>query len=160
MSHPLRNPNFPDTYISTINVSLDDPDHSVTLVWEGGDDQDLESDPFHSSPGAGVVGHDCDILEESQRDGSKCTPKGQRTVEGFAACLSDDANAMFVTFFDEDRGIGLHYYPVVPDYPASHGCVRLETKEAAQLIHDNAIAGTTVVMVEGTWTQPPHQWPD
>ena len=154
---------FYESSITKCQLSNDahrrDPYHAVTLVWAGADGLALESGPFHSSPGAGVVGHNCDIVAESHRSGSKCTPKGQFTVEGFAACLNDDSSAVHVTYFNEARGIALHYYPVVPNYPASHGCVRLQSKEAAQLIHDNAIAGTTVVIVGGTWTRPPHQWP-
>src|SRR5690348_2733567 len=30
---PLRNSDFPNTYINQIAVQLDDPDHSVTLTW-------------------------------------------------------------------------------------------------------------------------------
>jgi hypothetical protein len=32
---PLRNSDFPNTYIKEISVRLDDPDHSVTLTWTG-----------------------------------------------------------------------------------------------------------------------------
>ena len=34
-SHPFRNDDFPQTYIQQISVSLDDPDHSLTLTWTG-----------------------------------------------------------------------------------------------------------------------------
>ena len=35
-SHPFRNDDFPQTYIQQISVSLDDPDHSLTLTWTEG----------------------------------------------------------------------------------------------------------------------------
>jgi lipoprotein-anchoring transpeptidase ErfK/SrfK len=57
----------------------------------------------------------------------------------------------FVTWFDTKRGIALHFYPFVPDYPASHGCVRLGDY-AAQLIHNNSKIGETEVVVDGPWT--------
>lgn len=157
--HPLRKPDYPNTFISEINVSLNDPDHWVTLIWSGPSADDAEVGPFKSSPGAGLQGLDCDDLETSIRNGSRCTPKGMRTVEGFALQLSDDPRATHVTFFDEARAIGLHYFPEVPDYAASHGCVRLQTEHAAQLIYDNVVTGKTTVSVSGTWTKPPHQWP-
>ncbi|MGB9473957.1 MAG: peptidoglycan-binding domain-containing protein [Candidatus Udaeobacter sp.] len=34
-TNPLRNDNFPDTYIQKISVNLDDPDHWLTLTWTG-----------------------------------------------------------------------------------------------------------------------------
>src|SRR5215472_16741894 len=34
-SHPLRNDDFPDTYIQQISVSMDDPNHWLTLTWTG-----------------------------------------------------------------------------------------------------------------------------
>jgi len=34
-SHPFRNDDFPQTYIQQISVSLDDPNHSLTLTWTG-----------------------------------------------------------------------------------------------------------------------------
>jgi hypothetical protein len=157
--HPLRNPDYPNTHIAQILVSLDDPDHWVTLIWSGPQAGGAESGPFKSSPGAGLVGLDCDDPETSMTNGSLCTPKGARMVEGFAPQLSDDSRATHVTFFDEARAIGLHYFPEAPSYPASHGCVRLQSDHAAQLIYDNSVVGVTQVSVTGTWTKPPKQWP-
>jgi hypothetical protein len=48
--------------------------------------------------------------------------------------------------------VAFHYYPDVPNYPASHGCVRLEDMRAAQLIHNNSKIGATEVVVSGKWT--------
>lgn len=159
LPHALRNSDYPNTYIAKIQVSLDGPDHLVTLEWAGPQAQQGEVGPFVSSPGAGVQGHSCDDVAASQRSGSKCTPKGTHLVEGFEAHLNDDSRAVHVTWFNRARAIGLHFFPEVPPYAASHGCVRLKSDHAARLIYDNAVAGTTEVIVEGTWTKPPHQWP-
>src|SRR5688500_14327625 len=51
--HPLRNSGFPGTYIKEIVVSLNDPDHWVTLKWTGPKAGEQETGPFRSSPGAG-----------------------------------------------------------------------------------------------------------
>src|SRR5438876_10740225 len=32
-SHPFRNDDFPQTYIKQFSVNLDDPVHSLTLIW-------------------------------------------------------------------------------------------------------------------------------
>ena len=158
LPHPLRNSDYPHTHIAKIHVSLDGPEHPVTLDWSGSQAQEGEIGPFVSSPGAGVQGHDCDDLAASQRNGSKCTPKGTRLVEGFETHLNDDPRAVHVTWFDRARDIALHFFPEVPPYAASHGCVRLQSIHAAQLIYDNAVEGVTEVSVDGTWTKPSHHW--
>ena len=156
--HPLRNPGFPSTYIREIAVSLDDPDHWVRLIWTGPDAAAQETGPFRSSPGAGNKGTNCDLTATSRRSGSHCTPKGTHTVEGFARRLNSDSRAEYVTWFVQARGIALHYFPSVPTYAASHGCVRLETKRVARLIQDNARIDRTKVTIGGTWTKPAKQW--
>jgi hypothetical protein len=155
---PLRNSDFPNTYIEEISVRLNDPDHSITLTWTGPQSAAQETGPFHSSPGAGLKGLNCDDTATSRRSGSKCTPKGTFKVSGFADHLNSDARATYVTFFVQARGIGLHYFPSVPKYAASHGCVRLEVKRVAQLIQSNSRVDLTSVLIDGTWTKPPKQW--
>ncbi|MDO9212751.1 MAG: L,D-transpeptidase [Methylococcales bacterium] len=157
-THPLRNSNYPNTYISEIHVSLDNPDHWVTLIWEGPQAAQGETGPFRSSAGAGLKGLNCNDVATSRKSGSKCTPKGSFIVSGFAARLNIDARAVLVTWFVRSRGIALHYFPYVPKYPASHGCVRLQSKHAAQCIYDNARTRVTKVIVSGTWVKPPKQW--
>ncbi len=157
-SKPLRNSDFPTTYIKRIDVSLDDPDHWMTLTWTGPKASSQETGPFRTSPGAGVKGINCDVEATSQRSGTKCTPKGTRSVEGFQSALNSDARAVFVTWFMRARGIALHYFPSVPSYAASHGCVRIESKRVAQLIQENARVDLTKVVVDGTWTKPKKQW--
>jgi hypothetical protein len=156
-SHPQRNSDFPNTYIREISVRLEDPDHPVRLTWAGPQASAQETGPFRSSPGAGLRGLNCDQVAVSRRSGSNCTPKGTFTVTGFASHLNSHPEATDVTWFYPARGIALHYYPSVPKYPASHGCVRIESRRVAKLIKDNSRAGITRVIVDGTWTKPAHQ---
>ena len=157
-SHPFRNDDFPQTYIRQISVSLDDPDHSLTLTWAGPKADSQQTGPFRTSPGAGLKGLNCDDENTSRRSGSKCTPKGTRPVQGFARRLNSDSRATYVTWFMQSRGIALHYFPSVPQYAASHGCVRIESVNVARLIQDNSLVDNTEVVVSGTWTKPPKQW--
>ena len=130
----------------------------MTLTWTGPQAAGQETGPFHTSPGAGAKGLNCDDTATSVRSGTKCTPKGTRTVEGFQQSLNSDSRATFVTWFMQSRGIALHYFPSVPTYAASHGCVRVESQHVAQLIQDNSRVGVTKVVVGGTWTKPAKQW--
>ena len=157
-SHPFRNDDFPQTYIQQISVSLDDPDHSLTLTWTGPKADSQQTGPFRTSPGAGLKGLNCDDDATSRRSGSKCTPKGTYPVQGFRRRLNSDSRATHVTWFVQSRGIALHYFPIVPEYAASHGCVRIESVDVARLIQDNAIVDDTQVVVGGTWTKPRKQW--
>ena len=157
-AHALRNSDFPRTYIKQISVSLNDPDHWMTLTWAGPQAASQETGPFRTSPGAGVKGINCDNAVTSRRSGTKCTPKGTLTVSGFQSALNSEPRATFVTWFQRARGIALHYFPSVPRYAASHGCVRIESKRVAQLVQDNARIDVTKVVVDGTWTRPAKQW--
>jgi L,D-transpeptidase catalytic domain len=157
-THRLRNENFPDTFIREISVSLDDPDHWLTLTWTGPNADSQETGPFRASPGAGLRGLNCDDEPTSRRSGSKCTPKGTYPVQGFQRRLNSDSRATYVTWFMQRRGIALHYFPIVPEYAASHGCVRIESEHVARLIQDNSLVDETQVVVSGTWTKPPKQW--
>jgi hypothetical protein len=139
-------------------VSLDDPDHSLTLTWTGPKADSQQTGPFRTSPGAGLKGLNCDNEATSRRSGSKCTPKGARAVEGFQRRLNSEPRATYVTWFMQSRGIALHYFPSVPEYAASHGCVRIELEDVARLIQDNSLVDDTQVVVSGTWTKPPKQW--
>ena len=157
-THRFRNDNFPDTYIQEVSVSLDDPDHWLTLTWTGPNADSQETGPFKTSPGAGLRGLNCDDETTSRRSGSKCTPKGTYPVQGFQRRLNSDSRATYVTWFMQRRGIAFHYFPIVPDYAASHGCVRIESEDVARLIQDNSLVDETQVVVNGTWTKPPKQW--
>src|SRR5205823_11229997 len=157
-SHPFRNDDFPQTYIQQISVSLDDPDHSITLTWTGPNADSQETGPFRTSPGAGLRGLNCDDAATSRRSGSKCTPKGTYPVQGFQRRLNSDSRATYVTWFMQRRGIALHYFPIVPAYAASHGCVRIQSVDVARLIQDNSLVDDTEVVVSGTWTKSAKQW--
>jgi hypothetical protein len=157
-SHPFRNDDFPQTYVQQISVSLDDPDHSLTLTWTGPKADSQQTGPFRTSPGAGLKGLNCDNEATSRRSGSKCTPKGTHPVQGFQRRLNSDSRATYVTWFVQRRGIALHYFPSVPEYAASHGCVRIESVDVARLIQDNSLVDDTQVVVSGTWTKPRKQW--
>lgn len=157
-AQPLRNADFPRTYIKSIHVSLNDPDHWMTLTWTGPQAAQQEKGPFRTSPGAGAKGLNCDNTATSRRSGTKCTPKGTHTVEGFQARLNSDSRATFVTWFVRWRGIAFHYFPSVPAYAASHGCVRIEAKRVAQLLQENSRIDLTKVVIDGTWTKPARQW--
>ena len=157
-AHPLRINDFPGTYIRQISVSLNDPNHWLTLTWRGPKADSQETGPFRTSSGAGLRGLNCDNEATSRRSGSKCTPKGTYPVQGFQSRLKSDSRATYVTWFMQSRGIALHYFPIVPKYAASHGCVRIQSVHVAQLVQDNSIVGDTKVVVDGTWTKPPRQW--
>ena len=156
-TYPLPNGD-PQTYIKEISVSLDDPDHWLTLTWTGPNADSQETGPFRTSPGAGLRGLNCDDEATSRRSGSKCTPKGTYPVQGFQRRLNSDSRATYVTWFMQRRGIALHYFPTVPEYAASHGCVRIESENVARLIQNNSRVDETQVVVSGTWTKPPKQW--
>jgi hypothetical protein len=151
-STSLRNADYPNTYISRIDVDLTSPNHWVRLTWSGPDAASQETGPFHSSPGRGLGNNNCDDVNESNRQNSNCTPKGTMHVQGFSEDMRTCRHCKFVTWFNIPREVAFHYYPDVPNYPASHGCVRLEDMHAAQLIHNNSKIGATEVVVDGTWT--------
>lgn len=149
----LSVPDFPVTHIERIHLDLTGPNHFVTLQWAGPLAAQQDRGPFQSSPGAGWGKNDCNDPVESNCPDSHCTPKGIRIVEGFMDFLKDSPVHQYVTLIDKERRIGFHSCPVVENYPASKGCVRLEPYPA-RLIHDNSIAGETEILIDGTWTKP------
>ncbi|MEA5597310.1 L,D-transpeptidase family protein [Rivularia sp. UHCC 0363] len=137
-----------ETYISKVNVDL--WKQEVTLVWTGSDAAAQQKGPFHCTPGAGISGVNCDDVATSKRSGTDCTPKGEFSVIGHDRFFSKYPEAEWVTRFqDPSRGIALHYYPTVPEFPSSHGCVRIANKEAAKRIYDNTKVGKSIVSVNG-----------
>jgi hypothetical protein len=147
----LSNADFPRTFIRSIHVDLTSPNHWVELTWSGPHTAEQETGPFHSSPGRGRGDNNCDDDDESNRGGSKCTPKGRHIVEAFGDRMPSIPSCRFVTWIHSSREIALHSHSHVPPYPASSGCIRLK-EHAAQLIHNNAIAGETEVVIDGEWT--------
>ena len=149
----MRNPDFPHTYIRAVQVDVTSPFHYVRLVWTGPLAEQGPTGPYRSSPGAGDGGNNCNDLGESNRTGSKCTPKGTFLVGGFADHLNTVRSCHYVTWVHLARGVALHSHNDVPFHAASHGCIRLPY-EAAKLIHNNSRAGMTLITIEGRWKQP------
>jgi hypothetical protein len=147
----LRDADFPRTYISKIHVDLTSPNQWVTVTWAGPNARFHPTTQYHSSAGRGLGTNNCDDPAESCRVDSNCTPKGTMHVQAFSNSMEGSPEVRFVTWFDQKRGIALHYYPFVPNYPASHGCVRLDAY-AGQLIHNNSKIGETEVVIDGKWT--------
>ncbi|WP_442510530.1 L,D-transpeptidase [Novipirellula sp. SH528] len=144
-----------ETYIKKINVDLST--QLVTIEWTGPNAVGKEEGPFHCSPGRGKGNVDCDDVETSKKKGTECTPKGTFKVLGKDRRFSTSPRAEWVVRFQsKERGIALHYWPTVPKYPASHGCVRLAKKDAAKLIYDNSTIDVTVVNVSGTLRTAPN----
>jgi len=139
--------NISGTYISHIRVDIHPNNYStVTLTWANSTSESLLTS-FNTSPGAGLCTKDCSKEEDSKDDGSYCTPIDNFTVQGYGCKLSSFPSATFVTWFHIDRGIAFHYSKV-PEYPASHGCVRLPQEgKAAELIYDNTLPNITSVTV-------------
>ena len=134
------------TYISKVIVDL--WKQEVTLEWTGPNAARQEKGPFHCSPGEGVSGVNCDNIATSKRSGTSCTPKGDFLVNYHERHFSEFPQAEWVTRFqDNSRGIALHYYPIVPEYPDSNGCVRIASLKAAKLIHDNTKARQSIISV-------------
>ena len=137
-----------ETYISKVNVDL--WKQELTLEWTGPNAAAQKKGPYHCTPGAGKSDVNCDNTATSQKAGTDCTPKGEFPVLWKDTEFTKYPEAKWVTRFqDADRGIALHYYPRVPEYPSSHGCVRIQSLEAAKLIHDNSKNRKTIVKVHG-----------
>jgi hypothetical protein len=141
---------FPATFIKHIGVDLTSPDQNVTLTWEGPNAGAQQTGPFHGSPGAGCCDKDCDDKTTSNQGGSDCTPKvSDAKIHNHSCQMKKYPEAKNVSWFDRN-GIAFHFYPSVPKWPASHGCVRVGM-EASRLIYDNTVEHTTTVDVDGTW---------
>lgn len=125
-----------DAYIKTIFVDL--WNQEISLEWTGGSIDARERGPFLCSPGAGISGLNCDNEKTSRTLGTKCTPKGDFPVLAYQDFFPKFPNATLITLFQStERGIALHYYPTVPRYPASNGCVRIAREDIARLIKEN-----------------------
>ncbi|MEM9927529.1 MAG: peptidoglycan-binding protein [Cyanobacteria bacterium P01_D01_bin.50] len=134
------------TYISKVIVDL--WKQEVTLEWTGANAAAKQKGPFHCTPGEGISSFNCDDVSTSQKSGTNCTPKGDFSVIRHESSFSEFPAAKWVTRFQDDyRGIALHYYPTVPEYPDSSGCVRIKSLDAAKLIHDNTKPRISIVSV-------------
>lgn len=155
--HPSTQPlDFPETYISKINVSL--TNQKVTLDWTGPSVAEAERNVLaatgdgviNCSTGAGVTGQpSCNDTEHSKSSGSCCTPKGTFTL-GAQSCVTPRLGLENFSGFQRD-GVGFHFFSPVPSHPASHGCVRLH-RGASKIIFDSARSNVTTVEVSGSYT--------
>ena len=131
-------------------VTVDLWKQAITLKWLGPDAAHQPKGPFHCSPGKGLPGISCENVMTSRRANTNCTPKGEWTVLGYQRRFIAYPEAEWVTQFQSlERGIAFHYYPVVPQYPDSHGCVRIADYDIAKLIYDKTEPLRTKVVVHG-----------
>lgn len=150
----MRNPDFPNTYIREVHVSVTSPTQWVYVVWAGPLADNAPAGPWHSSPGRGNGECDCDTVQGSNTLDSNCTPKGIFRVKGFDDKLRIVPGCFYATWVvHKPRLIALHSNGDIPNHPTSGGCIRLPF-EAAKLIHNNSITGVTLVKIAGKWTDP------
>ena len=102
--------------------------------------------------GRGLGNNNCDDPAESCRVNSNCTPKGTMHVQAFSNTMVTSPECRYVTWFDTKRGIALHYYPYVPNYPASHGCVRLDDVRRPAYPQQFQDRRDRSRVVDGKWT--------
>jgi hypothetical protein len=149
-----RNPDFPATHIAVVQVDVTAPSNSVHLVWSGPLACQAPIGPWRSSVGRGSPGMDCNDVVDSNTLDSYCTPKGVFPVAGFDDRLNCAPACCYVSWvIHEPRYIAIHSHTEIPFQPASHGCIRVPL-ELAKLIHNNSLAGVTLVHIYGTWTRP------
>jgi len=149
-----RNPDFPATHIAAIHIDLTAPSNSLQLVWEGPEAELGPTGPWRSSAGRGQPCYDCNEVEDSNTVDSWCTPKGVFAVAGFDDRLHAVPSCRYVTWVvHEPRFIAIHSHDDIPTQAVSHGCIRVPL-DVAKLIHNNSLAGVTLVHVYGQWTRP------
>jgi len=150
----MRNPDFPTTHIAAIHVDLTAPSNSVRLTWTGPAADHGPVGPWRSCPGRGSPGMDCNDVKDSNTLESWCTPKGIFPVAGFDDRLKSVPSCRYATWvIHEPRYIAIHSHKEIPYQAVSHGCIRVPY-EVAKLIHNNSLAGVTLVHIYGTWTRP------
>jgi len=151
----MRNPDFPRTYIEAVHIDLSAPSNGVCIKWTGPQAADGPTGPWRLTSGRGSEGVDCDNVEDSNLEGSMCTPKGAFPVVGFADHLEQTPICRYATWVvHAPRYVAIHSHTELPAIPASAGCVRVPY-EAAKLIHNNSLVGITAISISGTWQAPP-----
>ena len=155
-----RNDDFPQTFIQQVSVSLDDPDHSLTLTWTGPKADTQEKGPFRTSPGAGLKGLNCD---DDATSGSqlrkKCTPKGT-----LFQCRASNEGSIAILELRTLRGLSkaealrFTISPLCLSPRPPTAVYSIELVDVARLIQDNSLVDDTEVVVSGTWTKPSKQW--
>jgi hypothetical protein len=154
MNLAARNPDFPATHIETIYIDLTCPSSAVHLKWVGPLADLGPMGPWRSSAGRGQPNFDCDEVVDSNTTDSWCTPKGLFAVAGFDDRLEAVPSCCYATWvIHEPRYIAIHSHRDIPYQSESHGCIRVPF-DAAQLIHNNSLAGVTQIYIYGKWTRP------
>jgi hypothetical protein len=138
-----------DKWIQKVVVNQETP-QTATIHWSDGS---TESDACSSGKGHCCVdpsnpsGVGCTV-EQSQTDGSNCTPITRAMGFPVKNRVRDHKGVEFWTEFVPDRAIALHEYSPVDGTPLSHGCVRLHTDFATK-IFCNVRQNATWVQVQG-----------
>lgn len=96
---------------------------------------------FDATSGASAGGA-CSAPRSNQV-GNNCTPVGDFTV----TLKREKGDIPFWTQFHDAKAVALHEYWPVDGTPLSHGCVRLQSKDA-ELIFRGAVVGVTKVKVQ------------
>ena len=96
---------------------------------------------FDATSGASAGGA-CSAPRSNQV-GNNCTPVGDFTV----TLKREKGGIPFWTQFHDAKAVALHEYWPVDGTPLSHGCVRLQSKDA-ELIFRGAVVGVTKVKVQ------------
>lgn len=155
----MRNPDFPAVHIAEIHVDLTSPNHWVRVVWSDAKEEGSiakPTGPWRSSPGQGLPECNCDDVETSNTTDTHCTPKGVFVAKGFSDHLLTVPECLYATWvIHKPRFIALHSSGDIPTIPASGGCIRLP-HEAAKLIHNNSLAGVTLIRIDGRWKAGPN----
>jgi len=152
----FRNPDFPRTHIALITLDVTSPHHQIRLYWSRPLAAKAPHGPWRSCPGRGKNGANCDDMIESNQVDSFCTPKGTFRIAGFSDHLERAFSCYYATWvIHEPRYIAMHTHGDIAYTPRSEGCIRLES-DIAKLIHNNSLAGTTLIHVSGRWSGTGH----
>lgn len=155
-----ENIDFPNTHVSRITINLSTA--KMSLTWNNPRNLLLPTRTYKISAGAGRCCNDCDDETVNNTVDTLCTPRGKFVVHSKAAVLNAYSWAKNPIYFG-GRDIAIHSGPL-PDYPASHGCIRTE-EEGSAIVHDNSLYSAkyaanpalgleerrTQVIVEGNW---------
>lgn len=120
-----------DQLVTTSRVSTGKPGHSTPR----GSFRISQKELQHYSSRYGKFVDGAGNTVDSDADSSKARPCGARFV-----------GAPMPYFMRFNGGIGMHA-GYVPNYPASHGCVRLP-RQMAQIFYENAPVGTPVIVTD------------
>ena len=146
------NCDYPKTYITKIDIDLSS--FKLALTWKNPTGLSSLPSSYRIAPGAGKCGVNCNKGSESRKSGTLCTPKGGPfPVKQKSRCsLGSTSWAKYPTFFQRS-GIAIHgnSSKAALGSSKSHGCVRVDSKNAA-IIQGNSVVKKTKISVSGTWT--------